>query len=174
MSTAVKWGLITSMVYIAFSLITNLLGVQQSGASALGFLLVFLQFVMTFFTIYLGVKETRDEDLGGYLTLSQGFKAGLKMALIAGVIAGLFTFIYMQFIDPDMGERMISTSEDQMDEMNVPEESREMSLKFTRYMANPMIMATFMIFWVVLWGLIKALVAGLILKKDPPVTVPMT
>lgn len=176
MSTIVKWGLITSMVYITFSLVSNLLGIQQGGEGAgsmgLGMLFSFLQFVATFFTIYLGIKETRDEDLGGYLTLSQAFKAGLKIAFIAGLIAGLFTFIYMQFIDPDMADRIMSASEEQMDEMGVPEENREMSMKFTNFMTNPIYMAAFLIIWVVFWGMIKALVAGMILKKDPPITVP--
>ena len=174
MSTTVKWGLITGMVYVAFSLVSNLLGVQQGagGNLGLGMLIGLLQFITTFFTIFLGVKETRNEDLGGYLTLSQGFKTGLKIAFIASLMAGVFTMIYMQFIDPEMADRMMSASEAQMDEMNVPEERRETSLKWTGYMTNPFIMGGFMIVWITFWGMLKGLVAGLILKKDPPITIP--
>ena len=175
MSTTTKWGLITGMVYVIINLVVNMTGVQQPGSSSgmgTGLMINSLLFVATFATIFLGVKETRDEDLNGFLTLSQGFKAGLKIAFIAGLIAGIFTFIYMQFIDPEFSERMMSAAEDQLDEKDVPEESREMALKFSGFMANPIFMGAFMIIWVVFWGLIKSLFSGMILKKDPPVTYP--
>jgi amino acid transporter len=176
MSTTLKWGLITGMVYVLFSLISNMLGIQQGGGGnmGLGLLVNFLLMLATFFTIYLGVKETRDQDLGGFLTMGQGFMAGLKMALIAGVIAGLFTLIYMKFIDPDMTDRIMEGAEAQWDEYNVPEEQREMSRKFTGMFLNPFIMAPFMILWIAFWGVIKSLVAGAMLKKLPPVATPMT
>ncbi len=176
MTTTVKWGLITGMVYVAFSLISNIMGLQQGGGGSMGIgmLVNFLLLVATFFTIYLGIKELRDQDLGGFLTVSQGFMAGLKMALIAGVIAGLFTFIYMEFIDPTMGDKIMAASEEQMDKMNVPEENREMSMKWTSFMVNPVFMAAFTIIWIAFWGMIKAVVAGSILKKLPPVSTPLT
>ena len=80
MSTVLKWGLITGAVYVIFSLVSNLLGVQQGGGGSmgLGFLINFLMMVATFFTIYLGIKEARDQDLGGYLTMGQGFITGIE------------------------------------------------------------------------------------------------
>ena len=59
-------------------------------------------------------------------------------------------------------------AEAKWDEMNVPEEQREMGRKFTSMFLNPFIVAPFMIVWVAFWGLFKALIAGAILKKDPP------
>ena len=171
MSTTLKWGLITGMVYVIYSLISNMLGLQQGGMGmGLGLLANIVIMLATFFTIYLGIKESRDTDLNGYMTMGQGFMTGFKIALIAGLIAGIFAFVYAKFIDPDMADKMMSTAEEQWDEMNVPEEQREMSRKITGMFLNPVIMAPFMILWVLFWGVFKSLIAGAMLKKDPPPT----
>src|SRR5687768_5650415 len=147
MSTVLKWGLITGMVYIAFSLIGNLLGISEGGAGSmgLGFLSNTLLMLVTFFTIYLGVKETRDQDNGGYLTFGEGFLAGFKIALIASAIAGVFTLVYMQFIDPELMDRAMEGAEEQFEDM--PEENREMAEKWTGIMTNPFVLAPFMMMY---------------------------
>ncbi len=175
MSISVKWGLITGMVYVIFSLISNMLGIQQGGGGSpvLGILMNILIMVITFFTIYLGIKESRDQESGGYLTMGQAFKKGMAIALIAGVLAGIFSFIYMKFIDPEMIDRVMEGYEDQWDTMNVPEEQREMSRKITGIFMNPAILTPFMILWVAFWGIFKSLIAGAMLKKDAPPTLPI-
>ena len=98
MSTTVKWGLITGMVYVISSLISNLLGLQQGGGGSmgLGMLVNILLFGITFYTLFLGVKEVRDTELNGYLNMGQAFRSGMKIAVIAGVIGAIFSFIYMK------------------------------------------------------------------------------
>ena len=174
MSTTMKWGLITGMVYIIFSLISNMLGLQQGGGgnAGVGILMNILIFGATLLTMYLGLKEVRDQDLGGYLNMGQAFRNGMKIAVIAGVISAVFTFIYMKFIDPDMGDRILEAAEDQWDQQGLAEEQRDMARKFTGMFLNPMIMAPFVLIWTAFWGVIKSLIAGAILKKEPPPSVP--
>ncbi len=177
MSTTIKWGLITGMVYVIFSLLSNMLGIQggsSSGAASagLGILVNFILMVVTFFTIFMGIKEVRDSDLSGFITMGQAFKSGMKIALVAGLIAGAFTVIYMTVIDPGLSDKILEGAEAQWDSMNVPEEQREFSRKITTIFTNPVIMAPFMILWVAFWGMIKSLVSGAILKRDAPPTLP--
>lgn len=173
MSTVVKWGLITGMVYVVFSLISNMMGMNQGGGGGMGlnFLILAVLTVATFFTIFLGVKETR-EDTNGYITLGQAFMTGFKIALIAALISAVFTILYGYLIDPDLSEKILSGAEEQWDEMNVPEENRDTMRKWSGYMANPVVLAAISLVSVIFWGVIKSLVAGLILKKDPPVVIP--
>ena len=169
MSTTLKWGLITGMVYVIFSLISNIMGIQQSGG-AMGWLFFLLSLVGSFTTIFLGIKETRDQDLGSYLTFGQGFMTGFKIALIASVISAIFTLIYTKFIDPDFAEKMMVGVEAQWDKAGMPEENREMARKWTSYMFNPLIMSAMSLLISIFWGVIQSLIAGAILKKDPPPT----
>jgi len=168
MSTTLKWGLITGMVYVFFSLATNMMGIQESGNKMLGFGMGAVILVLSFFPIYLGVKEARDQDLGGYLTLGQGFLTGFKIALIAGVISAVFTFIYTNFIDPAYFEHLMDGAESQWDDAGMPEENREMARKWTGYIMNPITWSILALLSALFWGLIKGLVSGAMLKKDAP------
>ena len=176
MSTTLKWGLITGAVYIIFSLISNMLGLNQGGGgnAMLGFLMNVILFGVTLFLFYLGIKEVRDEDLGGYLNMGQAFRNGMKIAVVAGLIAAVFTFIYMKVIDPGLSDRILEGAEDQWDQQGMPEEQREMARKFTGMFLNPMLMAPFVLLWTVFWGMIKSLISGAILKKDAPPSFPPT
>ncbi|HZV69479.1 MAG TPA: DUF4199 domain-containing protein [Saprospiraceae bacterium] len=168
MSTTLKWGLITGMVYIILSLATNMLGVHESGSQMLGFGMNAIILVATFITIYMGVKEARDQDLGGYLTLGQGFLTGFKIALIAGIISAVFTLIYTKIIDPDFADKIMEGVEEQWDKAGMPEDQREMARKWTGYMMNPYVLTAISLVSALFWGLIKGLVAGAMLKKEAP------
>jgi uncharacterized membrane protein YhaH (DUF805 family) len=169
-----KWGLITGMLYVVYMLLPNVLGLQQGPGASMGVNLMLgtLILLATFFTIYMGVKETRDEEKNGFITLGEAFKVGLQITLYACVIAGIFGLINYYFIDPNFGDKILEGAEAQWDKMNVPEESREMGRKWTGYMSNPIILTLMGIVSIVFWGVIKSLVAGMILRKNPPVTIP--
>jgi hypothetical protein len=102
--------------------------------------------------------------------MGQGFLIGFKIALIAGVISAIFTFIYTKFIDPEFFNRMLTLMEDQWDKAGMPEENREMVRKWTGYFMNPITASVVTVLYIAFWGLIKGLIAGAMLKKDPPPT----
>lgn len=172
MDSGIKWGLITGGVYIAFSLVSNLLGIQDGtgGNTALSFGVNTLMFAATFFTIFQGIKEARDTELGGYLVMGQAVRKGMKIALIAAVISALFAILYMTVIDPEMTDKIMANAEAEWDKNNMPEENREMARKMTGYFTNPLILAPFVLIYTVFWGLIKSLISGAILKRVPPMS----
>lgn len=173
MSTTVKWGLITGMVYVIFSLLGNMLGIQRSGGfSIMGLALNTAVFIATMATIYLGTKENRDQNLGGYMTFGQGFKTGLGIALIASLITAVFTLIYMTLIDPNMAADIMETVEESWDKQGMPEENREVARKWTEFMFKPWFMGIMVIISVIFWGVIKSLITSAMLKKEAPPTVP--
>ena len=175
MSSALKWGLITGMVYVLFSLGSNLLGLQNAGSGMMGILVNIVIMVITFFTIYMGIKEIRDEELNGEMTTGIAVKKGLQIALFAGLLAAVFSVLYFTVIDPGFRDRMMEANEAMFDERNVPEQSREISRSITKVMFNPLVTFPFTIAWVVFWGLLKSLVAGSMLKTpQKPMAPPMT
>ncbi len=176
MSIALKWGLITGMVYVLFSLGSNLLGLQNSsggaGGAMVGFLVNGILMVITFFTIYKGIKEIRDEELSGEMTTGLAVRKGMKIALIAGLLAGFFSVLYTKVIDPGFFDRMMEATEARFDQMNTPESQREMSRSIMKFMFNPLLTVPFTILWVCFWGLLKSLVAGSMLKNEGNPMVP--
>ena len=94
MSTTVKWGLITGMVYVFFSQIGNMLSISEKGGfSGMSMLMIALTLGASLYTIYLGIKEAKEEKFGGYLTVGQGFRIGMGIALIASLLSFAFSLI---------------------------------------------------------------------------------
>ncbi len=173
MSTTVKWGLITGMVYVIFSLIGNLLGLAEKGGfsiMALGLNTALLG--ATFYTIYAGIKEAKEHSFGGYLTTGQGFKTGMGIALIASLVAFMFTLIYLQFIDPSMVDRIKEIAHTQWEKQGMSDEQIEAASKFSGFMMNAWFMSLMTIISVLFWGLIKSFAAASMLKNEAPPTAP--
>lgn len=173
MSTTVKWGLITGMVYVIFSLIGNLLGLQEEGGfTAKALLSNTALFAASFFTIYLGIKETRDQNNQGFLTFGQGFRSGMGIALIAALIVFVFTLIYLYLIDPGMIDKVMEMTEESWDKQGMGEEQKEVARKYTMMFMTPWAFSLIAIVSCLFWGLIKSLIGSAILKKDPPPVMP--
>jgi len=169
MSTTVKWGLITGMVYVFFSLISNMLGLAQpDGSKLIGLAVNTVLMLITFYTIYLGVKEIKEEEKGGYITVGEGFKAGMGIALIASLISFLFTVVYLNFIDPNFVESIKEATEAQWEQGGMSEEQIEKANSFSSFMWSKSFFSLVTIVYILFWGLIKSLVAGSILKKEAP------
>jgi uncharacterized membrane protein YhaH (DUF805 family) len=171
MSITLKWGLITGMVYVIYLLGSTMLGLSENGMGA-GMLGGLFITVATFIPIFFGVKEIRDEERNGYLTLSQGFISGLKIALIAAVINALFMALYMTVINPGFIDMILAKTEEQWVEMNMSDEQIEQSKKWTGYFMNPVFFTATSLVVTIMMGMVKGLVSGLILKKDPPISMP--
>ena len=173
MSTTMKWGLITGAVYVIFSLINNLLGIQEGGGfSMMGLVINTLILLATLYTIYLGIKEVRDLHLDGFLTFGQGFKSGMAIALIAAIVAAVFTYVYIALIDPGLIERVTAVTEAQWEEQNMSDEQMDAARKMMGYFMNPMIMSLIAAVSVIFWGMIKSLVSAALLKKEAPPFIP--
>ncbi len=173
MSTTVKWGLITGMIYIIHSLLVNMLGLSKPGEgfSLVPLLMNTILLVATFFTIYLGIKEVREAN-DGFITFGSAFKSGMGIVAITSVVAAIFTLVYVKLIDPGFSAEMISVIEGQWEEANMPEEQREVAAKWVGIMFKPAMLFVLTIVTVIFWGLIKSLICAAILKKEAPPTIP--
>ncbi|HSF89590.1 MAG TPA: DUF4199 domain-containing protein [Saprospiraceae bacterium] len=174
MSITVKWGLITGMVYVIFSLVNNMLGIQDGGGfTAKAILSNAALFGATLFTIYLGIKEARDTTGGGFINFGQCFRTGMGITLITALVACAFTFIYLQFIDPGFIDKIMAMTEEQWEQNGMTEEQMDAARSYTTMLMTPWAFSLITILSVLFWGLVKSLIAGAFLKTEAPPTAPM-
>ncbi len=100
MQASVKWGLLTALMVVGFSLIAFLAGLHNQYWT-IGQYSSIPTIMLVAFGVYKGLKETRDEEHAGILTLKTGMKAGLVMAAIGAAMMGIFMWIYLKHINPD-------------------------------------------------------------------------
>ena len=99
MSSILKYGLITGIIYILWELLEYLLGLHGSKI-AVGYYLAALIIVVPIVMMVLGIKAHRQE-LKGWLPLRKGIRAAFGISLISALMATTFMSVYTTAINPD-------------------------------------------------------------------------
>ena len=161
-----KYGVISGLVYIIISLITYLLGWAETRNAATGVLTWALGFFITFYLVYLAAKNYRDEENNGALSVGEGIKIALIMAIVAGVLASIYSIINMKYIDPDVVDRMMDASREDWERQGMDQSTQDQAEKFLKMFFNPALIVPFTIIFYAIGGLIKGAIVGSILKKE--------
>jgi len=166
MPTAIRYGLIGGLASIIFGTVMNILGMGAgTGNDTLNSVISLVIFAAV---IYLALTKHRDEDLGGFMSYGRGLGLGVLTSLIMGVLASLFTYIYVGFIDPSITEVILERTLEQYEEMGMPEDQIEMSMSWVKSMMSPIGMATFQVIGSAIMGFIASLIISAVVKKNPP------
>lgn len=97
---ATKWALISLAVQVVFTYAVQFLNLDLNSPVKWVGTVFFLAFML------LTQKEYRDE-LGGYMTFGQGFSAGFRFAIFAGLLGGIFSYVYFGILSPDVFAKMM-------------------------------------------------------------------
>ncbi|HLW30812.1 MAG TPA: DUF4199 domain-containing protein [Aequorivita sp.] len=127
------------------------------------------QLVISVSVLVYGIKLFKTEN-AGFLTVGQALKTGLAISLVAGIVAIIFNYIFMNFIDPDFVQQTLDFSRQQMIEKypNMTEEQIEASMSISEKFMSPWIMSAFSLMLTLFFGFIISLVVGMIMKRNPP------
>lgn len=162
-----KYGLIYGLVLVIFSLVNILTTpVDPTSAPWRSFLVNILILVVTYFIIHFGVKEFRDTVNNGALSLGEAIKFAILVTLLGAIIESVFGLIYFQFIDPEYLDRVFEGTRESLERRGLSEDQIDQQMKIGKMFSNPFLMVPLGIIYRVFWGLIKGLIAGLILKNE--------
>jgi hypothetical protein len=128
-----------------------------------------INWAITITVLVLGIysyKKTND----GFLTLSEALKLGLGISVISALIAIVYTYVLITFLDPETIEKTIEVTQNKMLDQN-PEMSqeqidaaKEMQLKFS----SIGVISTMILIFSLFLGFVVSLISGLILKRNRP------
>ncbi len=160
--TALHFGIILGIVSILISVIIYALGMQYDQDWKTGM----IGFLAMAIIVFLGIKKYKEFN-GGFLTLGEAIKTGIGIALIGGIISVIYSYVFMNFIEPDFIANTMAGAEEKMLERNpnLTDEQIEQALSISKKMMSPGIMSAIGILWSLFLGLIISLISGLILKK---------
>jgi len=161
----VNYGLLLGLVSIAFSVIVWVLGYALERpwwVSVLGTL------IMIAFIVY-GLKAFKENN-GGFMSLGEGLKTGMAIALIGGILIVVYNYLFFTVIEPDFVAQVMENAEKQMYEQNpnMTEEQAEMGLSMAEKFTSPLMMSIFTMIGTLFFGFIISLIAGLIMKNNKP------
>ncbi len=161
---ALQHGIMAGIVLIVISIIYYLTGQQQHWSSGV------LSYLVLIGVIVFGLKTYRDEMLDGYIKYGRALGFGVLVSLFAGIIAGLYTFVFYKFINPDAMQMMLIEAEQKVIESspNISDRELDMAMSFTKVFMNPYFLFVSSVLAMTFFGTIFSLIIAAFLKKEVP------
>lgn len=160
---SINYGVILGLVMVVISVLTYVTGLAIKGAQwpAAIYYLVFP------IVIFYAISQYKKRN-ANFLSLSDALKVGVIIGIISAIVFVIYSLIFNYIIDPDFNNEMIAVAKDKMIEEN-PDMTQEMidqGMKFVEMFANPWLMGAFWVAMSGIFGLIYALIGGLVMKKE--------
>lgn len=160
-SVGVRYGLLTGLVTAVFSFVMNVAHLEQSP-------LRFLNLLVLIGGIVLALRFYKT-GTGGFLGFGQGVGIGTMLSAVAGVIGAVFSYVYLNFVDPEMVTRIMDKARADMEARGgMSDEQIDQAMGFTAKFMNGPILAATVILGTVIFGLLASLVVSAVLKNPRP------
>ncbi len=160
-----QYGILLGGISVIFALMLFFLDMHYTQESAVNW----INWAITIAVLVLGIYNYRGAN-EGYLSLSEALKLGLGISVISALIAIVYTFVLINFLDPDTIEKTIEITQNKMLDEN-PElteeqiaQAKEMQLKFS----GIGVISTMILIFSLFFGFVVSLISGLILKRNRP------
>ncbi len=153
-------GVILSLLGIVWTLV--LWFFDQTTNQTLG--LIF--YVVIIIGLFLGIRSYRDKYLNGFIRYGQSLGAGVIIMLYYSVITAVFTFLLYKFIDPNLVEKMLALTEEQLADRGLAEGMIEQSMQIQKKIMTPLVLSVTTIFSGVFMGTILSLIISLFTKRE--------
>ncbi len=160
-----KYGAILGLLTVFVSVLSYVINGAENlerpfWEKALGYLVIIG-------VITMGIKKFKELN-NGNLKIGDAIKTGVGIALIGGLIVGVYIFIFFNYIEPGFIDRIMEMTQEKMIEQNpdMDEDQMEMALSMSKKFMSPLAMMFFSVIGNLIMGLIISLVAGLIMKHE--------
>lgn len=153
-------GIILGLLGIIWSLV--LWFFDQSTNQILG--LAF--YIVIIIGIYLGIRSYRDKYLNGFITYGQSLGAGVIIILYYSIITSVFTYILYKFIDPNLVEKMLAMTEEQLADRGLAEGMIEQSMQIQKKIMTPLVLSLGNLLNGLFMGTIFSLIISLFTKRE--------
>lgn len=155
-------GVYVGAALIVFSLITFLLDVDFESP------IKYISYLILALGLFWAVISYRDKHMGGTIDFKGAFTAGFYTALIAALIGGIFTFVYVEYIDTGIVEQILVKAEEDMLERspNMSDEQLEQALDMTETFTSPILMSVFSFIGNLVVSIIFSLIIAIFAKRE--------
>ena len=161
-ASAFSPGIIISAALILFSLVMFLLDVSYDSK------VNYLSYLILAIGLYWAITSYRNKQEGGFITYGGAFSSGFYTGLIISIIVAIYTFIYVQFINPGIIDDIMIKSEEEIltKYPDWSDEQIDQALSYTEMFTSPTIMAIFGFFGNLVASTIFSLIIAIFAKRE--------
>jgi hypothetical protein len=158
-----KYGLIIGLVFIVYGMILQFLNLDMQTMTYFNYL-IYAFLIAVIIMAHKAFKEGGD----GFMSIGQGIGIGTLISLVGGVLSGIFSFIYLKFIDDSMLQKSMDYQIEQWEAKGISDDQIEQMSAMTAKFMTPAMAAGISIIFLVIFGFILALIISLFTKKANP------
>ncbi|GAB3513839.1 DUF4199 domain-containing protein [Emticicia fontis] len=159
---ALKWGIITAIIVIIYSVVLYMTALFKNNA------LTYVSFLFLLGGIIFGVKEYKSLN-SGFMSFGEGLGVGTLMSAVTGLIASIFSFVYIMFIDTTIPQQMSDLQREQMESRGLTQEQIDQTMEMMGKFMSPGMLFIFGVLLYIFFGFVWSLIISAIFKKDQPV-----
>ncbi|GAA4316395.1 DUF4199 domain-containing protein [Nibribacter koreensis] len=160
-SIGLRYGLITGFVSVIYSLILFVTGLNENTAFS------YLGFLILVGGIYFAYKQFKSMN-NGFMSYGQGLGIGSLLSAIVGLLGGVFTYIYIKFVDPGFMQRMQDLQITKMEEQGLSDAQIEQATEMAASFSGPGMMLIMGILSYLVIGFLISLIMAAIMKRSQP------
>lgn len=129
-------GIYLGFALIVYSLLMYLLDVDRESY------ITYISYIILAAGLYWSVVSFRDKNMDGYIEYGKAFSAGFYTGLFASILAGIFLYIYVQYIDLGLIDEILVEAEENMLAQNpdMSNEQLDQALSMTETFTSPVMM----------------------------------
>ncbi|PQJ73521.1 MULTISPECIES: DUF4199 domain-containing protein [Polaribacter] len=124
-----------------------------------------VSFVAMIALIIIGIKKFREAN-DGFISWGQGVKIGLGITMISAVIALVYTFLFMNYIDPTFQQQAMELQQQKWLDAGMTEEQVDNAVAMAQKFQSPGILAAIILATSAFFGFIISAIAAAIMKKS--------
>lgn len=158
---ALKWGLISGVIFMIYTTIINVAGLFTNQS------VQWIGLLVSIVVTILALREYRTLN-GGFMSYGEGVGLGTLMSVISGLVSITYNLIYTTFIDPTIRQQILDNAREQMENQGMPDEQIEQAMGFTEKIQSPGLQFVVGIIFAAIFGVIVSLVVAAFLRRNRP------
>ena len=164
-SHLLQYGILLGGISVIFNLMLFFLDMHYTQEPAAQWVNWFITISVTVLGIY-NFKSTN----GGYLSLGEALKLGLGIGVIAAFIAIAYTFVLLNYLDPDTIEKTMDITQNKLMDENpeISQDQLDQIIEMQKKFSGIGVISTVILVMSLVFGFIISLITGLILKRNRP------
>jgi hypothetical protein len=158
---ALKWGLISGVIFMIWTTIINVAGLFTNQS------IQWVSLVISIVLIVMAMREYRTLD-SGFMTFGEGVGLGTLLSVVSGLVSITYKLIYTNFIDPTIRQQMLDNAREQMENRGMADQQIEQAMEFTEKIQSPGLQFLVGILFAAIFGVLISLVVAAFLRRSRP------
>ncbi|MBU8891624.1 MAG: DUF4199 domain-containing protein [Bacteroidales bacterium] len=153
-------GLMLGLALIIYSVLLYIFDLNLN--KSLGY----VSYIIILAGLIFWTKSYRDNNMNGFITYGQALGFGTMIVIVAAVLSAIYTYLFVTVIDPDIIDKILAISEEEMLKKGMSDDQVEMAQSFSKKFMSPVVMSISGFIGTSILGFILSLITSAFLKKE--------